>query len=502
LFEKRTKYFLSLKTIRRASINLQSSLDLALLNLFGGKMIARKSSSFVLTLTIFLLAILSGCNRELSINEPAQYPTDSPVFLDAFGPGIGYQAFSNSKLNALSVDFNEKYDGEKSLKITVPSAGDPSGWFAGGAFVNSGGRDLSGYNALTFWAKASQPAVLGLAGFGNDNTGTSKYEASVANLQITTAWQKFVVPIPLASKLIGEKGLFEYAAGASNSLGYYLWFDDIKFENLGTIAHPRPIIANQTVNVLAGDSLNISGTSVVFNVYGKDQLVTASPGYFTFTSSNDSVATVDANGMIRVLGSGTATITGSLGSTEAAGTVTVIAGAAPIVAPPAPTFPASDVISLLTKVYTNIPIDTWSATWDQADVQDKVVAGDNVKLYNNLNYAGIEFIANKINATSMNYFHIDIWTPNPTTPPAAFKIKLVDFGPNGAFGGGDDTEAELTFNSTSNPPLTTGSWVSYDIPLSNFVSSGLTNRAHLAQLIISGGGAVKTVWVDNVYFHK
>lgn len=468
-------------------------------------MIARKSSSFVLTLTIFFIAILSGCNRELSINEPAQYPTDSPVFLDAFGPGIDYEAFSNSKLNALSVDFNEKYDGEKSLKITVPSAGDPSGWFAGGAFVNSGGRDLSGYNALTFWAKASQPAVLGLAGFGNDNTGTSKYEASVADLPITTAWQKFIVPIPLASKLIGEKGLFEYAAGASNNSGYYLWFDDIKYEKLGTIAHPRPLLTIPS-QISAGDSFTI-GTSTIVNVNGTDITVASAPSYFTFSSSDNNAATVDANGVVNVVGFDPVTITASLGSSETSSSVTFTPTPAPLAAPPTPTYSSDDVISLLTKVYPNVSIDSWSTDWDNANVVDKVVGGDNLKLYNFIDpfyYGAIVFESNVINATNMTHFHIDIWTPNSTTAPTSFIIKLVDFGANGVYdaSGGDDSQGQLTFTASSNPQLKSQSWVSYDIPLSSFTSAGLRNRAHLAQIIIQGTGSLKTVWVDNVYFHK
>jgi hypothetical protein len=41
-------------------------------------------------------------------------------------------------------------------------------------------------------------------------------------------------------------------------------------------------------------------------------------------------------------------------------------------------------------------------------------------------------------------------------------------------------------------------WKSYDIQLSNFI--GLSSRAHLAQLILSG--TTSTVYVDNVYFFK
>ncbi len=52
--------------------------------------------------------------------------------------------------------------------------------------------------------------------------------------------------------------------------------------------------------------------------------------------------------------------------------------------------------------------------------------------------------------------------------------------------------------ANSTPPLTTGSRVSYDIPLADL--TGLAATAHLAQLIISGDP--NTVYVDNVYFHR
>jgi hypothetical protein len=45
-----------------------------------------------------------------------------------------------------------------------------------------------------------------------------------------------------------------------------------------------------------------------------------------------------------------------------------------------------------------------------------------------------------------------------------------------------------------------GSWVSLDIPLSDF--TGLTTRAHIAQLIYVEPSGNNTVYVDNVYFHN
>lgn len=171
--------------------------------------------------------------------------------------------------------------------------------------------------------------------------------------------------------------------------------------------------------------------------------------------------------------------------------------------PPSPTTPAptptvapADVISLFSDAYSNVPVDTWSAPWDMADVDDFWIGANQTKEYTNLVFAGIEFTSTTIDATAMTHLHLDVWTPDATDSPSVFKIKLVDFGSNGVWdGGGDDVEDEITLDEQT---MNTGSWVSLDIPLTSFVN--LTTRQHLAQLIISGDP--NTVYVDNVYLHR
>ena len=167
-------------------------------------------------------------------------------------------------------------------------------------------------------------------------------------------------------------------------------------------------------------------------------------------------------------------------------------------AAPTPVHSADSVISLFSDAYADVTVDTWSAGWDQADVADVTVQGNAAKKYTNLTFAGIEFTSSTINATQMTHFHMDIWTPDATAAPAAFRIKLVDFGDDGVWSGGDDTEHEIALTASSDPPLSTGQWVSYDIPLTAFTN--LAARGHLAQLIISGDP--NTVFVDNVYLHN
>lgn len=459
-----------------------------------------------LLISIFLIIGLigiSGCTDDDGILIPAQFPTDSEVFIDEFGSSVTFQAFLGSKLDGVQVAQSGGYQNSRTLIITVPDVGDTSGSYAGGAFTANIARDLSGYNALTFYAKASTSISLNVAGIGNDNTGTSKFTAEVNNLPVSTSWAKYVIPIPLAEKLTVEQGLFYFAEGPEGGSGFQLWFDEVKFETLGSISVTNPVIPTETEDIEEGDTISVGGATVIFDVDGSPVTVSAMQAYYTFMSSDTNVVAIDSNGTITGVGVGTATLTAKLGSTDASGTITVnVSGPAaePSTSAPAPTTPPGDVISLYSNAYSDVTIDSWSAEWDDADVYDETIGSDDVKKYENLVFAGVDFGSSTINATSMTRFHMDIWTPNATAAPATFKIKLVDFGANGVSdypAVGDDVEHEMTFTENTSPGLATGQWISIDVPMTAF--SGLLARAHLAQLIISGDLSI--VYVDNVYFY-
>ncbi len=450
---------------------------------------SRFFSALVAAALFGIMLVVAACTRDFADLGPAQFPTDAGVFDDGFSPGVDFGAFGGSKLDALSVDLSTKHSGTNSFHVTVPAPGDPTGGYAGGAWFSGAGRDLSGYNALTFWAKSSIPATLNTAGFGNDNAGNLRFLTEVVGgLPLTTAWKKYVIPIPDPKKLTRERGLFEFAEGPENGAGYDIWFDEAKFEKLSTITNPRPLIPTGTSQAVVGQTVRITGGTATYSVNGVDETVTVAPDYFTYLTSNPTVATVGADGTILVVGAGNATITARLGNVDAAGSLALTAIPLPTTAAPAPTQPASDVISLFSNAYPNVTVDKWSADWDHADVTDIQIAGDDVKLYTNIGYAGIEFISQQINATLMTTLHLDVYVLDAT----AFKIKLIDFGGNGVFGGGDDTEQQLTFTS---PTITANAWNSLDIPLSAF--TGLTSRNHLAQMVIEGSSPV--VYLDNLY---
>ncbi|HSQ59990.1 MAG TPA: hypothetical protein VLT84_06120 [Acidobacteriota bacterium] len=457
-----------------------------------------RRSILVTSVAASAFAALLGCGRDPGPLDPWPLPTDPIVFQDAFTGAVAFEAFGNSKLDALSTDVTEQFEGSGCIRVTVPN---PGQGYAGGAFTTARARDLTGYNALTFYAKASKTVTLVVAGLGNDNRGTSKFEAGRRAVPVTTTWTKQVIPIPVPNRLTAERGLFYFSAEPQGGSGYVLWFDDIKFERLDTITNPQPVMASQFLNSFVGATVNVTGTKVTFDVKGSGSVtVEHMHGYFDYASSEPSVAEV-GDGVIRIVGPGVATITATMDTTTVAGSVTLNAGPFTPGLAPTPTLPAGNVVSLFSNAYANATVDRWSADWDRADLADLSIFGNDMKLYTNLVYAGIEFTTQPIDASGMTHFHADVWAADGT----AFKVKLVDFGSDGTFGGIDearDTERELTFNASSAPAFTPGSWVGLEVPLSAFMdpASGLVSRTHLAQLVVSGD--VGSVYMDNIYFHK
>lgn len=149
-------------------------------------------------------------------------------------------------------------------------------------------------------------------------------------------------------------------------------------------------------------------------------------------------------------------------------------------------------ISLFSEFGDDVTVDTWRTSWSAADYEEVEFDGRLTKHYSNLDFVGVETVANTVDASDMTHFHVEVYTDNATT----FRVKLVDFGPDGAFDGGDDTEHEVVFEN-----LAQNEWVSLDIPLSEF--EGLANRENIAQYIFSAVPAGSAnVYVDEIYFHN
>ena len=458
----------------------------------------------ILLLIVLITAV--NCDRELSDDATLSgYSKNGEIYTDNF-IGLGsnfYFPYGNSKFTAFSVDSEEAYKGYSSIRFDVPNANDPQGSYAGGIFrIDGAGRDLTGYDALTFWAKASQGVTIDEFGFGEDFY-PNEFITTMRNVSVGTAWTKYIIPIPEASRLLHERGMFRYAAGSNgtNGAGYTLWIDELRFEKLGTIAHGQASIMNgnnQSINTFVGVTSRVDGVIATFNLpTGVNQSVSISPSYLEFSSSNPNVATVDSTGLITSLSAGTTIITATFGGVPATGSLTVNCGGT-FVHAPTPTRNQANVVSIFSDAYTNVPVNYYNGYWQpwQTTVSnDFSVLGDNILNYTVFNFVGIEFSSPTINANNMTGVHLDAFIPGPITPGRQLRVIVVDFGANGAFGGGDDTRHSTTFTA---PTLVSQNWISIEIPFSAMPL--LQSRAHLAQLILEGGDS-SVLYVDNIYFY-
>lgn len=456
---------------------------------------------------IALMLIITSCEREISDDAiPATYAKTAEVFTDNFvGMGLDFIKFyEGSNFQSFTIDRTHGYESRASIRINVPNASNTNGNYAGGIFVIDGvGRDLTAYNALTFWVKASRGVSIDQLGFGED-FAENKYMASVFNVNVDTGWTKIIIPFPDPTKLKNERGVFRYAAGTQGTggEGYTIWIDEIKFEKLGTIVSTQNSIQfgnNITINTFSGTSNQVNGIQSVFSMPDATNLaVISSPSYFNFISSNPSVATVNSNGLISTINFGTAIITAEFNGTPVQGSVTINSlGTFPTA--PLPNRPASNVISIFSDAYNNVPVNYYNGYWQpwQTTVSaDFTVNGDNILHYTIFNFVGIEFSSPTVNAGNMTHFHADFYFPSPIAPGRQLRVLIVDFGADGAFGGGDDTRHSTTFTA---PTLVSQNWVSIDIPFS--AMPGLLSRSNLAQIIFEGGDNT-SLYVDNIYFYR
>jgi Secretion system C-terminal sorting domain len=401
------------------------------------------------------------------------------IFTDAYAMGVTFGGFGGS-VNDVTIDATVNQSGTSAIKIVVPTTS-----YTGGAFVAATPQNLSTYNAVTFWIKASAAKTLDKVGLGN-NTTTNVLQTELLDIPVTTTWTKVILPIPSPAKLTAEQGLFHFAEG-SNEGAYTIWIDNIQYENLAAtiLGTPTAAIATETLTKGAGDTFEASGLTCSFPVNSVATKLSLMKGYFTFTSGTPAVATVNALGVGTCVAVGTTAITAKLGAVNATGTLTVnvIAGTVPTVAAPTPTRPAASVISLFSNAYTDVAATDWFPNWGQTTVvSDVQIATNATKKYANFNYQGVQF-ATAINVTTMNYLHIDLWTPDMTS----FKVFLINIPPLAQF------ESAVTLTPTRS------GWNSFNIPLSDYP---LVVKTGIGQLKLESVPSGTTAYLDNLYFFK
>lgn len=459
-------------------------------------------NSFILGL--FFVASVS-CEREVSDEvEFATLPKIGEVFTDTpIGLGSNfYFPFEGSKATAWTVDENEGYKSKASMRFDVPNADDIDGNFAGAIFrIDGAGRDLTEFDALTFWAKASQGVIIGQMGFGIDFV-ENKYQVTKSGISLSTNWVKYIIPIPDASKLFEERGMFWYSAGTQSTggFGYTFWIDELKFEKLGTIAQPQPAIFNGADIVqqtFTGIDITIEGTQTFNLGSGINQTVLAAPSYFTFSSTNVDVARVSELGVVSVLGAGTATITAVLDGVKAKGSLTIESSGSFELAP-IPTRNPGNVISIFSDTYTNVPVDFFNGYWEPYQTTksaDFVAESNHILSYTDFNFVGNQFTNPTVDASQKSNIHINMYIPGEVPGNMDFLITIVDFGADKAEGGGDDTRQQVFFNKAI---WTANTWITLEFPIT------MTNKSSIGQIIYENinFSSLRNFYLDNIYFYS
>lgn len=452
-----------------------------------------------------IILFATSCERELTEEvEFATFSNNAEVYIDGFSSGLDYTPFEGSKLDAFSVDTEEKYLGTNAMRIDIPNEGNVNGSYAGAIFPDATGRDLTGYDALTFWAKGSQAGTINEVGFGSyfdEGKVENKYVVTKADMRISTYWEKYIIPIPNPEKLLREKGMFWYAEGPENNNGYTIWIDELKYEKLGAFTDARPAIQNgldEEKKAFLGDQTNVTGLSQTFIVdTGLTETVAAAPAYFNFNSSNTEVAHVSESGVVTILDEGTAKITASLAGVSALGSLTLnVTGG--FVFPTPPTRSAADVISIFSDAYTNVPVEFYNGFWEpfQSTLSEEIVIQeDNIISYTNFNFVGNQFGMPTVDVTDFANFHVDIYIPDAVDPALNLLITIKDFGADGVDGGGDDEIQQIFFTSAD---FETESWSSFDRPIT------LTNKTNIGQIIYENinGSPLSNFYLDNIYFYR
>ncbi|MCC6762921.1 MAG: T9SS type A sorting domain-containing protein [Chitinophagaceae bacterium] len=419
-----------------------------------------------------LSLLLAICT--ISMAQPA-------VIDDDYAAGVSFVDFGGAT-NSLSFDAANARPGSagtKSLKIEVPAGG-----YTGGAMMSAANTNLSTYNAVTFWVKASKAVTLNVSGLGN-NGSSAAYQTELQNVAVTTAWVKVIIPIPDPAKLTATNGLFHFAEGSDEG-AYTLWIDDIMYENLsGVIGTPTAVMDNQNITKAVGGTFTATGVRATFPVNSVNKQLTLTAAYLSYTSNPTGRITFDATGTCTAATVGAATVTATLQGVAVTGSISVtVSGAASEPTTAADTPPArssGDVISVYSHAYTNVTGINWNPNWSQSTIVSEVqVAGNATRKYANLNYQGFEFTP-ALNVSGMSKLHFDIWSPDCTQ----FQFFLISPGP-----------VEV---ATTVVPTLSG-WKSVDVDLSGFSPVVLSNVFQFK--IVGTPFGTSTVWLDNIYFYK
>ena len=160
-------------------------------------------------------------------------------------------------------------------------------------------------------------------------------------------------------------------------------------------------------------------------------------------------------------------------------------------APTPPSRAESDVISVFSSVYTDVPESDYFPDWGQGGCCGSGwslfdLNGDDMLQYSNLSYQGNQ-LGNQVDVSQMEFIHLDVWTADILE---TIEISLISI---------DETNGERPVTVE----LTPNSWTSINIPISDFTDQDGFTVSDIHQLKYVGTPSSEgTVFIDNIYFYR
>lgn len=301
------------------------------------------------------------------------------------------------------------------------------------------------------------------------------------------SWQS--LNIPVAGLTGNSSNVIQFKFDGGN--GGTIYLDNLYFWKTPVAAGTDATLSDLKVdgNTVLGFSASVVNYTVGVGFGSPIPQITAA----TTTDTNATRVITQASS---VPGNATVVVTSQNGSVTKTYTVSYVIMGPTTPAPTPPARNANDVISLFSNAYSNIVIDTWSAVWDDSNYTDLQISGNDTKKIDFGNFIGVDFsgAGHHQDLTAMTRFHMDFYTDNADLVGKVFNSKISQWGG----GAGEVSAAELNINTGTTPAIVTGSWVSIDVPMTQWVNN--PTRNDIAQFLITSN--LGTVYVDNIYFYK
>lgn len=357
--------------------------------------------------------------------------------------------------------------------------GDAGISFTRAANPNTGGSNASANAGQIVNGGAAYEAAILYPGVAIDMTQDGKKSISFDFYQETD--QSLQILVKLEGTLTSSDGIFdvEVEQSVSGAGWQSLSFD---FENDRRNSFPNgdaalsPLDSYEKLVLFIGFGAEVAGTFYVDNIGGG--------------SDGASIADTDGDGLLDTYDG----CRNDAGPADNNG-CPVITG--PTEGASIPAQDAADVVAIFSDSYTAATtVANWTTSWgvNLTSEEYEIASGDIAREYNftddgNISYTGVD-LATYVDATGMTHIHVDAYSETMTT----FDIKVVDFGADGAYGGGDDSEGIATFSIGQ-----ASAWVGGDVSLASL--SALTGVTNIAQFVIQSTEA-GTLFLDNLYFYN